>query len=42
MPARAPACAGLADRVAALGGTLRIESAPGAGTTLTAELPCAS
>ena len=33
---------GLSDRVAALGGTLRIESAPGAGTTLTAELPCAS
>ncbi len=33
---------GLSDRVAALGGTLRIESAPGAGTTLTAELPCVS
>jgi signal transduction histidine kinase len=33
---------GLSDRVAALGGTLRIESAPGTGTTLTAELPCAS
>jgi signal transduction histidine kinase len=33
---------GLSDRVAALGGTLRLESAPGAGTTLTAELPCAS
>ena len=33
---------GLSDRIAALGGTLRIESAPGAGTTLTAELPCAS
>jgi signal transduction histidine kinase len=33
---------GLADRVSALGGTLNIESAPGAGTTLTAELPCAS
>ena len=31
---------GLSDRVAALGGTLRIESEPGAGTTLTAELPC--
>ena len=29
---RAPACAGLADRVAAYGGTLRIDSAPGAGT----------
>ena len=33
---------GLSDRIAALGGTLRIESAPGAGTTLTAELPCVS
>ncbi len=33
---------GLTDRVAALGGTLRIESEPGAGTTLTAELPCVS
>jgi signal transduction histidine kinase len=33
---------GLSDRIAALGGTLRIDSAPGAGTTLTAELPCAS
>jgi signal transduction histidine kinase len=33
---------GLSDRIASLGGALRIESAPGAGTTLTAELPCAS
>jgi signal transduction histidine kinase len=33
---------GLADRLAALGGTLRIDSAPGAGTTLTADLPCGS
>ena len=33
---------GLGDRVAALGGTLRIDSAPGAGTTLIAELPCGS
>jgi signal transduction histidine kinase len=33
---------GLADRVAALGGVLRIDSRPGAGTTLTAELPCGS
>jgi signal transduction histidine kinase len=31
---------GLADRVAALGGTLIVTSPPGAGTTITAELPC--
>ena len=30
---------GIADRVDALGGRLRIESAPGAGTVLTARLP---
>ncbi|MEJ1105858.1 MULTISPECIES: sensor histidine kinase [unclassified Kribbella] len=33
---------GLADRVAALGGIFRIDSEPGHGTTLTAELPCGS
>jgi signal transduction histidine kinase len=33
---------GLADRVAALDGTLRILSPPGAGTVVSAELPCAS
>jgi signal transduction histidine kinase len=33
---------GLADRVAALDGTLRIASPAGAGTTLTAEFPCGS
>ncbi|TCO40540.1 histidine kinase/DNA gyrase B/HSP90-like ATPase [Kribbella antiqua] len=33
---------GLADRVAALGGTFHIDSTPGKGTTLTAELPCGS
>jgi signal transduction histidine kinase len=33
---------GLADRIAAQGGTLDISSEPGAGTTLTAELPCES
>jgi signal transduction histidine kinase len=33
---------GLADRAAALGGTLRILSPPGGGTVVTAELPCGS
>ena len=33
---------GLADRVEALQGSLRVVSPPGAGTTVTAELPCAS
>jgi signal transduction histidine kinase len=33
---------GLADRVEALGGRLRVVSPPGVGTTVTAELPCAS
>jgi signal transduction histidine kinase len=33
---------GLVDRVAAQGGTLRITSDAGAGTTLTAEFPCVS
>jgi PAS domain S-box-containing protein len=33
---------GLADRVAALGGTLTVDSPPGAGTTVRAQLPCAS
>ena len=33
---------GLSDRVAALGGTVTIESSPGKGTTVTAELPCGS
>jgi signal transduction histidine kinase len=31
---------GLADRVAAAGGRLRLTSPPGEGTRLTAELPC--
>jgi signal transduction histidine kinase len=34
--------AGMADRVAALGGSLEVESPPGAGTVITVELPCAS
>ncbi len=33
---------GLADRVEALDGRLYVSSRPGAGTTITAELPCAS
>ena len=33
---------GVSDRVAAHGGRLSIESLPGAGTTLLAELSCAS
>jgi signal transduction histidine kinase len=33
---------GLTDRVAALGGTLRLSSPPGAGTTVEVVLPCAS
>ena len=33
---------GLADRVEALDGRLRVRSAPGAGTVVTAEMPCAS
>jgi signal transduction histidine kinase len=31
---------GLSDRVAAAGGTLRIDSPPGAGTRLEAGIPC--
>jgi len=41
-PAPGSGLSGLTDRVAALGGALRIDSRPGAGTTLTAELPCGS
>jgi signal transduction histidine kinase len=32
----------MADRVAAQGGTLALESPPGAGTRIAVELPCAS
>ena len=32
---------GLADRVAAVGGVLRVDSPPGSGTTVEAEIPCA-
>jgi signal transduction histidine kinase len=37
---RGSGLSGLADRVGAHGGTLRIDSERGSGTTLTAELPC--
>ena len=38
-PAQGSGLRGLADRVQALGGTLRVQSPPGAGTLLEAELP---
>lgn len=41
-PIQGSGLSGLSDRVLALGGTLRIQSDQGAGTTLTAELPCES
>ncbi|WP_210157034.1 ATP-binding protein [Microbispora oryzae] len=41
-PARGTGLRGLSDRVSAQGGRLHVESRPGAGTTLTAELPCGS
>jgi signal transduction histidine kinase len=41
-PARGSGLRGLSDRVAAQGGRIRLESQPGSGTTLVAELPCAS
>jgi signal transduction histidine kinase len=39
---RGSGLAGLADRIAAHGGTLTVDSATGAGTRLVAEFPCAS
>jgi predicted ATPase/signal transduction histidine kinase len=41
-PASGTGLMGLTDRVEALGGVMRIESPPGAGTTLRAELPLAA
>ena len=41
-PANGSGLAGIADRIAAQGGKLSIESRPGEGTSLIAELPCAS
>ena len=40
--ARGTGLRGLADRVEALDGRLRVVSPPGAGTVVRAELPCAS
>jgi signal transduction histidine kinase len=40
-PTRGTGLAGLSDRVAALDGRLKIQSEPGKGTTITAEIPCA-
>jgi len=40
-PARGGGLAGLTDRVRALGGDLTVVSPPGAGTRVTARLPCA-
>ena len=39
---RGSGLAGLADRVAAHGGTLAVHSPPGSGTRIEAEFPCAS
>ena len=39
-PERGSGLRGLADRVASAGGTLRVDSPPGAGTTLEADIPC--
>jgi signal transduction histidine kinase len=41
-PRRGTGLAGLADRVAALGGTLRLDSPEGGPTVVGAEIPCAS
>jgi signal transduction histidine kinase len=40
--ARGSGLRGLEDRVAAVGGRLTVDSRPGAGTTIRAEIPCAS
>jgi PAS domain S-box-containing protein len=39
-PARGSGLSGLVDRVEALDGVLKVESAPGAGTRIRAEIPC--
>jgi signal transduction histidine kinase len=40
VPSEGSGLAGMIDRVAALGGTLTVDSPPGRGTLVTAELPC--
>jgi len=40
VPSQGSGLAGMTDRVAALGGRLTVESPPGRGTLVTAELPC--
>ena len=40
LPSDGSGLAGMSDRVAALGGTLTVDSPPGRGTVVTAELPC--
>jgi signal transduction histidine kinase len=40
-PARGSGLRGMADRVAALGGTFEVVSPPGGGTALRAVIPCA-
>jgi signal transduction histidine kinase len=42
LPASGTGLPGLADRVAAHGGTLTLESPPGAGTRVAVRLPCGS
>ena len=42
LPAAGSGLAGMSDRVAALGGTLSVDSPSGRGTVVTAELPCES
>jgi signal transduction histidine kinase len=39
-PGRGTGLRGLADRIAALGGMFEVDSAPGAGTTVRASIPC--
>jgi signal transduction histidine kinase len=41
-PAEGSGLVGMTDRVAALGGSLTVDSPPGQGTVVTAELPCES